>query len=237
MYRKLFLITLLAVIIAGSANADRRKYVWTYGYATIAPEATELEFYQTTKVDQTDSWEYRIEIEHGLTDRWDFSIYQIFAQNEGGSFKWDAFQVRTRYKLAQPGEFFMDPILYLEYRRKIELSEQNKAEAKLILARDFDKVNVAVNPVYELFWAPGDPKHEIGLDLGLSYEINFKWSLGVESTTRVEYVKDEDAETGSYFGPTVSFATGKVFYTVGYAFGLTDDSNDARARFIMGIDL
>ncbi|MEE8578129.1 MAG: hypothetical protein V3T31_12820 [candidate division Zixibacteria bacterium] len=236
--KKELLIALLAMLMfAGSANADRRKYVWTYQYGTIAQENTEIEFYQTTKLNDKDKWEYRIEIEHGLTPNWDMSIYQIFAQVEDESLKWDAFQIRTRYRLAEPGRFFMDPLLYLEYNRKTDFSSQNKAEAKLILTRRADRVDFSVNPVYEFFWAPGEPKHEVGLDVGLSYELSFQWSIGVESTSRLEFVSVGDNEVGSYVGPTISFASGHMFYTVGYATGITDDSDDARVRFIMGVGL
>ena len=237
MFSKLILLLLALLMAAPTVQADRRKYVWTYQYATIAPDATELEFYQTTKLAQTDSWEYRIEIEHGLSPRWDISVYQIFAQRENESLTWDAFQVRTRYKLARPGRFFFNPLFYLEYNRKLDLKAQNKIEAKVILNRSFDRVDLAVVPVFEYFWAPGEPGKEAGLDLGLSYEFSPRWSAGVESTSRHEFVSQGKNETSSYFGPTVSFATGTVYYTVGYAWGVTDDSDDARARFIMGIDL
>lgn len=235
--KKLLMLSLILLMAAPSAFADRRKYAWTYQYGTIATDATELEMYQTTKIDKTDSWEYRLEIEHGLSPKWDMSIYQIFAQKEGESFKWDAFQVRTRYRLAEPGKFFLDPLLYMEYRRKIDLKSQNKAEVKIILSRDFDRVNFAINPLYEFFWAPGDPIHEFGADAGISYEASYKFSLGLEATTRYEILKDEENEHSFYIGPTVSFASGTVFYTVGYKWGVTDDSNDARVRFLMGIGL
>lgn len=239
MVRFVTLLLLVILMAAPSLFADRRKYVWTYQFATIAEEATELEFYQTSKLksEKANSWEYRIEIEHGLTDRWDFSVYQIFSQNEGEPLKWHSFQLRTRYKLARQGEFFMDPLLYLEYNRQTDLKARNKLEGKLILARDIDRWNISLNPVYEFFWAPGDPKHEIGLDVGLSYEFHPKLALGLESTSRIEYEDGKDAEKGSYFGPTVSIASGRMFYSAGYAFGLTDDSDDARVRFIMGVGL
>ena len=229
----------LAVLFAlpSTSNADRRKYVWTYQYAMMAPDAAELEFYQTTRLDDSNAWEYRIEIEHGLSHHWDVSLYQIFAQTEGGAFKWDAVQVRTRYRIADPGKFFLDPMLYLEYRRKIETSKQNKLEGKLLLARDFDRVNVAINPVYEFFWAPGEPVHELGMDIGLSYELSYKFSFGIESTSRYEMIKDAENETFSYFGPTISYSSGPIWYTFGYAFGLTDESDDARARLLVGVHL
>lgn len=231
------LIFTTILCFASSASADRRKYVWTYGTGIMSPEESELEFYQTTKLSESNSWEYRIELEHGLSPRADLSVYQIFTQADGESFKWDAFQIRTRYRLAEPGKIAFDPVLYLEYNRRLDLKKQNKLEGKLLLARDFGKVNLAVNPVYEFFWAPGDPVHEAGIDLGFSYELSYKFALGLESTSRYEMLKNAEDETSSYVGPTMSFATGSIYYTVGYAWGITDDSDDARVRFILGAHL
>ncbi len=237
MYKKLLLVALVLLFVVPNSFADRRKYVWTYQFTTIAEGASELEFYQTTKLDITNKWEYRIEVEQGVTPNMDLAVYQIFSQNEGEALKWDAFQVRTRYKLAQYGELFMDPLLYLEYQRKTDLKLKNKFEAKLILAKDIEKTNISFNPVYEFFWGPGDPIHEVGFDAGVSYAPSYRISFGMESTSRYKFLNDEDNEFGSYFGPTVSYATGNTFFTVGYAWGLTDESNDARVRFIMGIGL
>jgi len=219
------------------ANADRRKYAWTYQFATIEPEATELEFYQTTKLNNTNKWEYRVEIEHGLTPRWDLSVYQIFSQIEGDAFKWDAFQLRTRYKLARASEYWIDPLLYLEYNRKIDLKKQNKLEAKLILSKPMGRWDVSVNPIYEFFWAPGEPIHEPGLDIGVSYELTYRFSFGFESVSRWKYQNGADDKQISYAGPTISLASGNVFYTVGFLSGLTDDSDDARVRLLMGVKL
>ena len=237
MYKKTVLTLLVLLIAVPALKADRRKYVWTYQYSMVPKDAAELEFYQTTKLDESDSWEYRLEVEHGLTDDLDVAIYQIYSQPEGESFKWDAVQVRTRYRLADPGTVFLDPLLYLEYRRKIDLKEQNKLEVKLILGKDMDKVNFSINPLYEFFWASGEPKHELGADIGLSYAPSFKYSLGVESVVRYETRKGEESESSFYVGPSVSYASGPIFYTFGYLVGLTDDSNDGRVRFLMGVGL
>ena len=231
-----FALALATLLWADNSLADRRKYVWTYQYGTIAKDASELEFYQTTRLAEMDRWEYRIELEHGLSPKWDLSIYQIFAQEESSSLKWDAFQIRTRYRLAEPGQFPLDPLLYLEYQRKTDLKEPNKAEVKLVISRDFNRVNLALNPVYEVAWAPGKPEHEAGIDIGLSTELSYKLSVGVESVTRLEFA-DNETETASYFGPTISFAGGEVYYSVGYVWGLTDESDDARVRFLLGVGL
>ena len=236
-FKKWILCTFLIITLISNASADRRRFVWTYEPILQVPDGVDLEFYQTTRIAETDSWEYRIEIEHGLSHRWDFSVYQIFDQKEGESFKWDAFQLRTRYRLSEIGTVPFDPVLYLEYRRKIDLKQQNKFEAKLLLGKNFDELTLAVNPVWEFFWAPSDPINEIGLDVGLAYSPSYRFSLGVESTTRHEFVKNFDDETSSYLGPVMSIASGPIWYSVGYVWGLNDNSDDARARFLMGIQL
>jgi len=226
---------LFLLFLTAAAHADRRFYVWTYQYQTMPAGNTELELYQTNKLREVDQTELRIELEHGLTTRWDASLYEIFVQNEGGSLKWDSWQLRTRYRFGETGQYFMDPLLYLEYNRKTESSAPNKLEAKIILAKSVERWNLAVNPVYEYFFAP-DSEHEIGLDVGTSWEFNPKFVAGLESTTRMEF-EDGESETASYFGPTVSYASGGFWATVGAAAGITDESDDARVRFITGIDL
>ncbi|UCC44200.1 MAG: hypothetical protein JSU65_13985 [Candidatus Zixiibacteriota bacterium] len=239
MYRNLLLTLILLLIACSSSLADRRKYAWTYQFVTIPKDAVEMEFYQTTRLkqDEPNLWEYRIEVEHGITNRWDISVYQIFSQVQGEAFRWDAFQIRTRVKLAEPGRFVLNPLLYLEYRRKAELAVPNKIEAKFVLGRNFGRWNLAVNPVYELFWAPGKPTHEIGLDVGCSRELSYKVSLGLEAISRIELLEHEKDHKSLYLGPAMSLASGPAFYTVGYAIGVTGDSDDARVRFLMGVML
>lgn len=236
--KKLVIFTLLAIFaLPVLSNADRRNYVWTYQYVSIPQGETELEFYQTTKLKpegSPDEWEYRIEVETGLTDRWDFSVYQIFSQVEDQSFRWDAVQLRTRYRFGEVGQYFMDPLLYFEYQRKLDLGDPNKLEAKLILSKSNGKMDFSINPVYELHFAPGT-EPEVGLDAGISWEFSPRFIAGLESTSR--RVLEDGKESESYFGPTVSFASGHWWYTAGVAFGLGDETDDARVRFLMGVGL
>ena len=231
----MYFVVLVVLLFSTIALADRRNYAWVYQYQTIPRGATEMELYQTTKLRPIDQWEYRLEIEHGFTDRWDFSVYQIYTQYEGGAFQWEAVQFRTRYRIGEEGQFLMDPLLYFEYNRKLNSKAPNKIETRLILAKTISTVNLAINPVYEFFFAPGS-EHELGLDMGMSVELNPKLIIGIESISRLEF-KENESELGSYLGPTVSFASGNWWYTIGVGLGLTDQSDDARIRFLMGIEL
>lgn len=233
MLKGALLMFLALIFMTSSAMADRRNYVWTYQYYTMPQDKTELEFYQTTKLRDTDEWEYRIELEQGIANRIDVAVYQIFTQPEGGSFKWNAAQIRMRYRIGEEGQYFMDPLIYVEYNRKTDLKAPNKLEGKLILAKTIDRFNLAINPVYELFFAP-DVEHEAGLDIGMSWQFHPRFIAAVESTSRFEF-EDDETETSSYLGPTISFASGNWYYTMGAAFGVTDESDDARVRFIMGV--
>jgi len=232
-YRCVFYVLAAVLVSNVKLAADQRNFVWTYQYRTMLEGASELEFYQTTRLRELDNWEYRIEIEHGLTERWDFSIYQIFSQNQGDAFKWDAVQLRTRYRIGKEGVYFMDPLLYLEYNRKVDLDLPHKLEGKLILAKTVEKMNMAINPVYGIFFSPGT-KHEAGLDVGICYEFSRRFSLGIESTSRWEF-EHGDTESTSYLGPTLSLAAGKIWYAVGAAWGITDHSDNTRVRFLMGV--
>lgn len=234
MKKATIVLLLLVAVIASSAHADRRSYVWTYQYMTMPEGETEIEFYQTTKLKATDEWEYRVEVETGMTDRWDFSVYQIFKQVEGDDLTWDAVQFRTRYRLGESGMWPVDPLIYLEYNRKVDLKKPNKFEGKLILAKQEGKLNISANPLYELFFAPGT-EHEIGLDAGMSWEFHPRFVAGIESVSR--QVLEDGADFKSYLGPTVSIASGRWWYSMGVVFGITDASDDARVRFLMGIGI
>ncbi len=228
----LLIFTLCALSVV---KADRRSFVWVYQYMTLPAGETELEFYQTTRIANLDAWEYRFEVEHGLTDHLDFSVYQIFSQSDGTPFRWDAVQFRMRYRLGYVGKYFLDPLFYLEYKRKLDGSAPNKVEAKLILGKRIGSWGFAMNPVYELYFAPGT-EQEIGFDFGGFYEFSPRLSVGLESVSRMEF-EDGEGEVATYLGPTVSFASGEWWYNAGIIMGLNKNSDDFRVRFLMGIEL
>lgn len=243
MFQKMLLLALAIMIAVPSVHADRRKYVWTYQTTTMAPDAKEFEFYTTGAENGTsaDNWEYKVEVEQGITSKFDIGIYQIFTQTEGASLKWDAFQFRGRYRLGLPGEVIFDPVLYVEYRRKLEhKAGQNKLEGKLLVGKDIEKINISANPVIEYMWAKDEFSYtEVGFDGGISYAPSFRFSIGLETTTRQYYYKDPDKNNKykTSFGPTVSFASGDSYYSFGVAWGMNDEADDAQFRFIMGIGL
>lgn len=235
MQRGLVAGIVLSMCLAGTSHADRRSYVWTYEYSTMPAGIAEAEYYLTAKVpdagaEETSTWQHQVEIEYGLTDNWDISMYQMWAQSYGtnstSEFDYEGFKIRSRYKLFQAGRFFVDPLLYLEYIRNANLGEPDVLEGKLVLARDIGDFNVAYNQIVErAFDADADLVHEYAA--GASYDFLEAFSAGLE--VKGSYSEDEHAA-----GPVVSVETDNLWVTLGAAFGLNQATDDVQARLIAG---
>ena len=128
-----FLLVGLFVI---TSLADDRRYVWTYEYLTLARGEAEIESY--TEFSHTDTNSGRVaattlqyEYEIGMSARFDVGIYQKFKQDIDSPLTYDGFKLRMRYRLGEKGKWFMDPLLYLEYKDK-DIAE-HRAEVMEIL--------------------------------------------------------------------------------------------------------
>ena len=233
--KKLLLSLALVAVLSATSIADRRYYVWTYQFATIPTGELELEHYLTLKLNDVNFkenaiWENWFEFELGLTDRLDISFYIMFTQdnsvNSGLSFT--GLKIRSRYKLAEYGEFFVNPLIYLEYVQSSRLEKSGKIEGKLVLSKaPFRKFDVSVNLTGE--YEIGVSKFETGYTVGLSYEFDPRIRVGLETVGDFE---------GSKFavGPTVSLASKKLWISLGVLFGGTKKADDVMFRSLIGIE-
>lgn len=242
MFRKslvLLLTLVLTSFIVKSAFADRRSYVWTYEYLTMVKGEVELEFYNTVEwKDKSDSktntWKPWLEIEYGITDNWDISLYQQFKQTNSSKsadvkFEYDGMKIRTRYKIGEKGSFFVDPLLYFEWKRNDDFTVPNTLETKLILGKDFDRLNLSFNYILDDIELASHAKpaaHKYAS--GISYEFDPSFKLGFEFNGSFSAEKH-------YFGPSISFAGSKIWTTIGTAYGLNNKSDYVQVRTLLGI--
>lgn len=222
-------------VISTAALADRRPYVWTYDYRTVPKGMAEVEYYLTHKIsdwdnyDDKNAWEHYVEFEYGLTDHWDIAIYQTWRQTNTETqddFDYTGSKIRTRYRIGEKGQLPVDVLLYAEYIFGEGPKDYDKFEGKLILAKDFGKWNLAYNQIYEQKTKNGDDI-EHGYATGLSYEFSPVWRLGVESAGNY-------TESKYYLGPTVSWASEKIWAAFGVLGGLNHNSDDLQFRLILG---
>jgi hypothetical protein len=231
---------LAAFVVTGAflmddALADQRSYVWTYEYMTLPRGEAEIETYFTLSTPDKGefegnvSTEHRIELEVGMTDRFDFGIYQIFSQAPGENLEYKRFQVRSRYRIGEKGKYFVDPLVYVEYKAVPDFSEHG-LEAKLILARDFGRLNVSVNPIVE-FEFEDENEIETEYTVGTSYLVNEFLRVGIEA---------KGGEAGHYVGPVISHGNENFWVALGSAanVGSVDEGRaEFQARMLLGMGL
>ena len=234
--RGALLPTAAAVVFlaAAPARADRKFYLFTYQYATLPKGAAELETWILRQDDdavgrQIDG-ELQLEGEFGITDRLDISLYTILKKEGSSALDWDASKIEAKYRLGQPGAWPVDIELYAEYEQPFKVHGWGEPEFKLILARDFGRVNLAGNLI---FAKPVDD--ETGRHLawekewaaGASYELSPRVNLGVEG-------HGSFTESNAKIGPVLSYQGEKAWIALGPYFGLTSRDGNTGARMILG---
>lgn len=235
--RVLGLVICFAVVLGAPKHcyADRRSYVWTYEYQTMPRGHAEIEYYLTEEQPniekaKTNTWKHWFELEYGITDHWDISMYQQLKQSNttsSNTFEYDGFKIRTRYRILEKNKLPIDTLLYLEYIRNDNLEKANVVEGKVIAAKDMGNFNIAYNQIFKQELASGG-KTEHEYASGISYAVIPQLKIGAES-------KGNYTDRKYYVGPTVSWSTKKFWISVGVLGGLNKRSDDLQARSIIGV--
>jgi hypothetical protein len=239
-----------ALLPASTALADRRAYGTTYEAVTAPRGELDVETWTTIapqgEVDGGPSsrgMREMIELEYGITDRWDVALYNMLDMITAGetSSGYAGFKVETRYRPADRGEWFVDPVLYLEFQQLYRGDAQQKLEGKLILAKDIGNLNIAANlAVEEERLTDATWNTEVEYAAGTSYALSPAWMLGAEIFGKAEKGEMGGIENRSWAGPAVSWAGGGrgvlrgVWVTLAGGAGLTSESDSYYARLIVG---
>ena len=216
--------------------ADQRSYVWTYQYMIMERGKAEIEQYTTFSTPELGamssqtSTELSLEAEIGMSEHFDFAVYQVFKQGKDG-LKYDGFKLRERFLFGEKGRFLVDPLVYFEYKGKPDFSSHS-LELKLILAKDFGDLNISVNP-YTEFEKEGAGEWEIvpKYAAGISYRIFEILGLGLEGS---------GSKKGNYIGPTITHGIKNIWVAAGAQFpvGYIKPGNpEFKVRAIIGLHL
>jgi hypothetical protein len=235
---KYILPSVLCFLLAssGTARADQRVFVWTYQYQTLHSGEAEIEQYTTlttpssSQFKDTTSIEHQYEIEIGMTDRFDFSIYQVFGQTPGSSYRYKAFKLRSRYRLGTTGGDWLKPIIYLEYKANQDFSQQD-IEFKPIIGMTTGDYIAAINPKLELEIKRDESEFEWGYSAGLSRKLGSLGGIGLELS---------GSEAGNYFGPTLYHGRSKLWMSLGSGFAIRSVESGKpkiQLRLILGFNV
>lgn len=223
----------LASFAAGTARADRRHFAWTYEPQLLKRGEAELESYTTFVSDRLKQTrgrtaaEMQFELETGMTDRFDFAIYQVFAQDPGEPFYYEGYKLRFRYRVAADSRFSKAPIAYVEYEGRPDFST-DAVETKVILGRDFGSLRLALNPGLEIEQEGGEWEAKAQYAAGLTWRLSEMAACGVEAKG------DADAH---FLGPVISHGVEGLWVTLGALIRLNDADSapELQTRMLLGL--
>ena len=247
----------LAAVMAGlfvaEANADERRFTYTYEPEQLPQGAMEFEQWFTLRTQRTkegdvkqdnyNRWEIREELEYGVTDNSSISLYlntshesyRDFSQDpteDFSKFKFDGISLENRLLVLNPANHAVGVGLYLEPRYS---GEEAEVEEKIIFGQRHGDWKWALNLTHATEWSDNlhTTEGEVEASLGVARDLGKNWSLGLEVRDHNElpdYKKWEN--TAVFLGPVVSYRQEKWWAALtitpqiyGANFGENPDAN------------
>jgi hypothetical protein len=211
-------------------HAAQRAYVWTEEYGSLARGNAEFEYWNTaTTADiqkrNASDWQQKVELEYGITDHLNVSLYQVFEQAaDSNTLTYVGYNIELKYRIAEANVLPVDVLLYAEH--EVSTIEGGVNEGKIILAKDIGKLNIAYNQIYER--ADNTGRGDNGYAVGANYAFVPWLRAGVESTG--SYTQ------GTYAaGPTLAWMGNRIWATIGAVYGLNRKTDDRDVRFLLGV--
>lgn len=145
-FLSIFLIFGFLLMLSLKAFAQERDWLQTYPYWTADKGELDFEQWHNANDSVADNPEEWFELEYGVTSRYMTSLYMI---RDSATFKYKAWKTENIYRMANPGELFVDPAIYLEYQNNSGTGQPDGLEAKIILQKYFRKLYMATNFAWE----------------------------------------------------------------------------------------
>jgi hypothetical protein len=230
------MVAALAMLTLVPARADERFFTYVYESDVLPKGAWEFEQWLTYRKGHPGGdrdfsrhiWDFREEIEYGLTERLTTALYlnfrqeQIVARETGledsSDFSFKGLSAEFKYQLLNPAKKPVGLALYFEPTYN---GNEQELEYKVLLSKNLgDKWVLAANAVYEQEWEreEGATGKESVLEFtaGAAYRITPHWSVGLEGRYHAVYegiALDEHLGTGWFVGPNVHYGSGKWWAT------------------------
>lgn len=147
------------MMLAGAARADERKYTYSNEAKTLPQGEWEVEPWATMRsrkeAGEYRHWDFRLEVEHGITDRLTGAVYLNF-EYEGHrdvpqlkdehEFKYESTSLEAKYKLTDPVADLVGTLLYGEITLE---SDEYELELKGILNKEIGDLSLVYNFIFE----------------------------------------------------------------------------------------
>jgi hypothetical protein len=250
-----FAFVLLSWVVAWAPDleASQRRFTFVYESTTSSKGEVELENWATWKNgrESGNQVEFRHEIEYGVTDRFQASLYVANWEvndskaggDEGAHAAFQDSAVELIYGLSNPVKDILGSALYGEFKAGPKHFE---LEGKLILQKNFGPIVVAYNAILESEWEGeedglyNEQKGAFEQSFGVSYQFNPYFLVGGELLHEIEFPEWSDANDSIvYIGPNASLRYKRFWLTTTIllqVMGISDEP-DLQLRTIFGVEL
>jgi hypothetical protein len=248
--RRLRLVCIFIVAFSPSITfGGVRHFTFLYEAPTSAPGSLEFENWITWKrisgPDRSDEVDFRHELEYGVTDRFQVSVYLAdwFYENaqERSGFSYSNSAIELIYNLTNPVDDLIGLSIYGEIKGDDRLIE---LESKLIAQKNLGPLILAYNATLEAVWEGKDLEEregEFAEAVGASYEISPRISAGLELLHEFVFPewRDDEKVRNLFVGPNISYRSGNWFMTVTALAQATNTASepDLQVRTIFGVGL
>lgn len=189
-------------------------------------------------------WYSGEELKYGLTDRIEAAAYVTFAQPSGHGFWWAGDKFRLRGRLFDEETLPLNLGWYaeLEWHKTPQFDDADlELELKPIIEKDFGRLSLIVNPVFEkVLLGVG---HDHGFEFGYRNGVYYRWmrylSPGIEFYGGSGLIDDTDPlnEQQHYIVPVVwGELPHGIEYNIGPGFGLTRGSDHVFVKFNLELE-
>jgi hypothetical protein len=218
-------VVLLLVLVA-NAHAGARRFTFIYEAPTTPPGVVEFEnsvIWQTTTPNNShfNDVDFRHELEFGITDRFQASIYvadwnyHSGSDDEPNGVSYTDTAAEFIYNFINPVDHFIGLSGYEEIQAG---DRHGELESKLIAQKDFGKLVAVYNLTLEAEWnGTGWREHdgELQQAIGVSYELSPRFFVGAEAVHEIELPNWTDHGRAQLFvGPNVSVRSGRWWITI-----------------------
>lgn len=249
MKMKYVILALAASLGLSTGRANERLFTYTYEPETMPKGGWEVENWITSRLGRNSAvgqqryqrWEFRQELEYGVTDNYTVSLYVNSSQTSfkdpvtgrrTSDFKFDGISLENRYLVLSPAEHCVGLALYLEPRFS---GPEFELEQKIILGQRHGDWTWALNLTHATEWSGHfrEMEGEVELSLGVSRSLGTHWSVGIEARDHNEVPEYQRWEnTALYVGPVINYRHSNWWATLsvmpqifGANFGENPDQN------------
>lgn len=226
------------------------------GFKVYAPyvEQGELEFeYRPSVTLDEDSTKHNEQkhlfgIGYGINEWWFTELYAEWEREAGPGeqIKFEAFEWENRFQITNPGEYWADFGLLVEYERTDDSKAPDKVELALLLAKELGQFDATYNLVFEKEVGGGASNDvELAQAFQLKYRLDKAFEPGIEFFSEFGAIGDMPGfdDQKHYVGPVAAGViplndTGlKLKYNAGYLFGVSDEAEDGVVKAIVELEV